>query len=145
MRIIASFLAAFVAAALIGCSSGTSSGQSSSTEATTAPAASGASSTMSEMPMYPGAKEEASGSTGMTAGGMASGKVMSTADAFDKVYKWYQGKMPAGSEKSHMAAAGSNTAVFVMSATGGEQSTVTISTSAAMPGKTLITMAKVKK
>jgi len=83
----------------------------------------------------------AEGSTGAM-GGMkaAAGKVMTTADAFDKVYGWYQKNMPAGSEKSHMTTP-VQSAVFMIGEAGKDQQSVTLTTQG---GKTMITIAHVK-
>lgn len=70
----------------------------------------------------------------------AAGKVMTTADSFDKVYAWYQKNMPAGSEKAHTTAP-VQSAVFMLGEAGKDQQSVTISVAG---GKTTITIAKVK-
>jgi hypothetical protein len=77
---------------------------------------------------------------GMGAAKSAAGKVMSTADSFDKVYAWYQKNMPAGSEKAHTTSP-VESAVFMIGEAGKDQQSVTIST---MAGKTMITIAHVK-
>ena len=92
------------------------------------------------IPSYPGAKTEAAGSS-MAMGGNASGKVMSTADSFDKVYAWYQKNMPAGSEKAHTDTP-IKSAVFMLGEAGATQQSVTITVA---QGKTMITVASVKK
>jgi len=101
---------------------------------------SAATKTGGELPSYPGAKTEAAGSNAMGGSGMAAGKVLSTADSFDKVYAWYQKNMPAGSEKSHMDSP-VKSAVFMTGEAGKDQQSVTISTA---NGKTMITIAHVK-
>jgi hypothetical protein len=73
-------------------------------------------------------------------GGSAAGTVLSTDDSFDKVYAWYQGHMPAGSEKSHTTSP-VESAVFMLGQAGQDQTSVTISTSS---GKTMISIAHVK-
>ena len=89
--------------AITGCGGSKSSSSDSSSDqsaaATSAPAGTSAGQAVSEIPSYPGADTQASGS-GSNMGTSAAGKVMSTGDSFDKVYAWYQQKMPAGSEKS---------------------------------------------
>jgi hypothetical protein len=66
------------------------------------------------LPVYPGAKVmhlgEASGQ---------SGTVLTTPDSFDQVYDWYKSKMPAGSEKAKLAAAGISTVSFQENVNGG--------------------------
>ncbi|HEV3091634.1 MAG TPA: hypothetical protein VGX91_09390 [Candidatus Cybelea sp.] len=92
-----------------------------------------------DLPEYPGASTEAAGS-GSNMGYSASGKVLATGDSFDKVYTWYQGHMPAGSEKSHTTSP-MDTAVFMVGDAGSAQKSVTITTQG---GKTMITIANVK-
>jgi hypothetical protein len=92
-----------------------------------------------EVPQYPGAATQASGSSS-NMGQSATGSVMSTDDAFDKVYQWYQQHMPAGSEKSHITSP-MQSAVFMIGDPGKGQTSVTITVTG---GKTMITTAKVK-
>lgn len=92
-----------------------------------------------EIPTYPGATTQASGSSSNMSGS-AAGSVMSSDDSFDKVYTWYQQHMPAGSEKSHMTSP-VESAVFTIGDPGSGQTSVTITTQGA---KTMITVAKVK-
>lgn len=66
---------------------------------------------------------------------------MMTADAFDKVYTWYQQHMPSGSEKSHMTSP-VQTAVFMIGDPSTGQKSVTISTQGS---QTMITIANVKQ
>jgi hypothetical protein len=103
---------------------------------TSAPAASPAA---GEVPSYPGAATQASGSSS-NMGSSAAGQVMSTDDSFDKVYHWYQQNMPAGSEKSHTTSP-LQSAVFTIGEPGKGQTSVTITTQGA---KTMITVARVK-
>ena len=91
------------------------------------------------VPSYPGAVTQASGSSS-GAMGSAAGTVLSTDDSFDKVYAWYQQNLPAGSEKSHTTSP-VESAVFTLGTPGQGGTTVTISTSG---GKTLITIGKVQ-
>lgn len=92
-----------------------------------------------EVPSYPGAVTQASGSSSnMTSS--AAGQVMSTDDSFDKVYRWYQQNMPAGSEKSHTTSP-VESAVFTLGEPGQGQTSVTITTQGS---KTMITVAHVK-
>jgi hypothetical protein len=147
---LAVMLAAFAVTGCTGKSSSSSSDQSSAT-ATAAATDSGATSSSgsssssdaagSQIPKYPGADTNASGSTsnGMN-GGSAAGTVMSTSDSFDKVYAWYQGHMPAGAEKSHTTSP-IESAVFTLGEAGSDQTSVTLTTSS---GKTMITIAHVK-
>jgi|HubBroStandDraft_5_1064220.scaffolds.fasta_scaffold45278_4 hypothetical protein len=152
MRLFGLSLAVMLAAfAVTGCTSKSSSSSSDQSSATATAAAtdSGASSSGSsssdaagtQIPKYPGADTNASGSTtnGMN-GGSATGTVMSTSDSFDKVYTWYQGHMPAGSEKSHTTSP-IESAVFILGEAGSDQTSVTITTSG---GKTMITIAHAK-
>jgi hypothetical protein len=154
MRVLASLLtAAVLVGALAGCAKNTSQETSTTSTAapetaTTAPAnvAMAPQAAMTKLPVYPGAKTEAAGSTSSVGmGGTASGSVMSTTDAFDKVYKWYQAHMPAGSERTHVTAAGTESAVFVIGPASKNQQSVTISKTAATGGKTMITLAQVKR
>ncbi len=109
------------------------------TEATTSPGAAATSSAAGEVPTYPGAVTQASGSSS-NMGSSAAGQVMTTDDSFDKVYAWYQQNMPAGSEKSHVTAP-VQSAVFTLGQPGQAQTSVTVTVSG---GKTMITIAKVK-
>lgn len=143
----------FVAAALFsvtacaGKSSSNSSDQSSATATSAADtnaaataAASPAGAAAGDIPSYPGATTQASGSSS-NGGQSASGSVMMTADAFDKVYTWYQQHMPSGSEKSHMTSP-VQTAVFMIGDPSTGQKSVTISTQGS---QTMITIANVKQ
>jgi hypothetical protein len=103
-------------------------------DATTSPSAAG------DIPSYPGATTQASGSSSNMMSGSASGTVMTTSDSFDTVYAWYQKNMPAGSEKAHMTSPVPS-AVFTIGEPGKGQTSLTITTSA---GKTMITVAHVK-
>jgi hypothetical protein len=101
---------------------------------------SGSSDAAGDIPTYPGATVQASGTSTMAGGGQqATGKVLSTSDSFDDVYHWYQKNLPAGSEKVHVTAP-VETASFILSATGKNQTSVTITTNS---GKTVISIAKV--
>jgi hypothetical protein len=152
-----SMMALVVAVAITGCSgssnsadnsatsaaadnSATSSASSDNSAATTAGDASSAAKATGDIPSYPGAKTEAAGSNAMGGSGMAAGKVLSSADSFDKVYGWYQKNMPAGSEKSHMDTP-IKSAVFMTGEAGKDQQSVTITVA---NGKTMITIAHVK-
>lgn len=155
MRLFGLSLAVILAAfAVTGCTSKSSSSSSDQSSATATAAATDSGSTDSsdnassssdaagtQIPKYPGADTNASGSTtnGMN-GGSAAGTVMSTSDSFDKVYAWYQQHMPAGSEKSHTTSP-IESAVFTLGQAGSDQTSVTITTSS---GKTMITIAHVK-
>jgi hypothetical protein len=130
------------------CSGKTSSNSSAQSDAAaTAAAGSNAAATMAaasantnEIPSYPGATTQASGSSN-NMGESASGSVMMSPDSFDKVYSWYQQHMPAGSEKSHVTAP-VETAVFVIGDTTTGQKSVTITTQGS---QTMITTASVKQ
>ena len=147
---LAVMLAAFAVTGCTGKSSSSSSDQSSATATAAATDSGGASASeaspasdaaSTEIPKYPGADTNASGSTSNSmSGGSAAGTVMSTSDSFDKVYAWYQGHMPAGSEKSHTTSP-IESAVFTLGEAGQDQTSVTITTSS---GKTMITIAHVK-
>lgn len=91
------------------------------------------------LPSYPGATTMASGSSS-SMGSAAAGKVLTTGDAFAKVYAWYQKNMPQGSEKAHTTSP-VESAVFTIGETGKDQQSVTITTQG---GKTMITIAHVK-
>ncbi len=121
-------------------SSDNSAASSDNSAASTASDQSSAAKATGEIPSYPGAKTEAAGSNAMSGSGMAAGKVLSTTDAFDTVYGWYQKNMPAGSEKSHMDTP-IKSAVFMTGEAGKDQQSVTITTA---NGKTMITIAHVK-
>jgi hypothetical protein len=156
MRFITMSLVLVAAFAIAACSSKSSSNDNSqTTSASSEPASSAGASeptTSAEpaattaaaggVPAYPGATTQASGSSNMnSAGGTASGSVMTTDDSFDKVYAWYQKNMPAGSEKAHTTAP-VESAVFTIGDPGQEQTSVTIT---AQGGKTTITVAHVKQ
>jgi hypothetical protein len=135
-----------VALAVTGCGGGKSSSSDSgsdraaaSTSDSSKTASSSAGTAVSEIPEYPGAETQASGS-GSNMGTDAAGKVMSTSDSFDKVYGWYQQKMPSGSERSHVDAP-VQSAVFTIGEASSGQSSVTLT---AQGGKTMITIAHVK-
>jgi len=153
MRLSGLYLAIALTLVLGGCAKNAS--QSSNATATEAPAGAAgttapvtkkgttATGTMTQLPEYPGATKMASGaSSSMMAGGSAAGTVLSTSDPFAKVYKWYQQKLPAGSEKAHQTTAVGETAVFTIGEMGKDQQSVTLSVAA---GKTMITLAHVKR
>ncbi|MBV9403134.1 MAG: hypothetical protein JO018_05320 [Candidatus Eremiobacteraeota bacterium] len=155
MRLSGLCLIAVFALVMAGCAKGNNNAdQNTNATATEAPAAAAskapvtgkgttASGTMTNLPEYPGATKMASGSSGMgSMGGSASGTVLSTADSFDKVYKWYQSKMPAGSEKTHATTSMGQTAVFTVGELGKDQQSVTINSVA---GKTMISLGHVKR
>jgi hypothetical protein len=80
-------------------------------------------------PLYPGASQSAdNGSISVTtasgSGVMAS---FSTNDPFDKVYAWYQAKMPMGSEKMHVSQSGSSIAEFLTAENTANQTLVMVS------------------
>jgi hypothetical protein len=130
--------------ATIACASKSSSNASNQTSAAATAAAQPAAAATgapaaSEIPSYPGAATQASG-TSSNMGQSASGTVMSTDDSFDKVYAWYQQHMPAGSEKSHTTAP-VESAVFMIGDPSSGQKSVTLTVS---NGKTMISIATVK-
>lgn len=141
MRFFSSSLIAFVLAlAVTACGGGKSSSDSSSDQtAAAATTSSDAAPAAADIPSYPGAVTQASGS-GTNNGTTAAGRVLSTGDSFDKVYGWYQQKLPAGSEKSHMDSP-VQSAVFTIGEASKGQSSVTLTTQG---GKTIITIAHVK-
>jgi hypothetical protein len=117
---------------------GANSASQSNAAATTAAApAAGAA---GEIPTYPGATTQASGSSN-NMGESASGSVMMSPDSFDKVYAWYQQHMPAGAEKSHVTAP-VESAVFMIGDPSSGQKSVTITTQG---NQTMITVANVKQ
>ena len=139
-------IALAVALAITGCGGGKSSsdtGSDQSSAKTSSASSSGtsdsASKAVGEIPEYPGADTQAAGS-GSNMGTDAAGKVMSTSDSFDKVYGWYQQKLPSGSERSHVDAP-VQSAVFTIGEASSGQSSVTLTTQG---GKTMITIAHVK-
>ncbi|HMF29223.1 MAG TPA: hypothetical protein VKE42_10655 [Candidatus Cybelea sp.] len=133
-----------VALAITGCGGGKSSSSDSgsgtaSTSTSSKTSSDTAGKAVSEIPEYPGAETQAAGS-GSNMGTDAAGKVMSTSDSFDKVYGWYQQKLPSGSERSHVDSP-IQSAVFTIGETSTGQSSVTLT---AQGGKTMITIAHVK-
>ncbi|HEY6327526.1 MAG TPA: hypothetical protein VIW73_13560 [Candidatus Cybelea sp.] len=146
MRFLTSSL--IIVAALVAVTACNSKSSSSSSDqsnaaataaATEAPSGAATSSAAGEVPTYPGAVTQASGSSS-NMGSSAAGQVMTSDDSFDKVYTWYQQNMPAGSEKSHVTAP-VESAVFMIGQPGQGQTSVTLTTSG---GKTMISIAKVK-
>jgi len=130
--------------AVPACTGKSSQNSDQSASASASAAASGADTTATaaasgDVPSYPGAVTQASGSSS-NMGQSAAGTVMSTDDSFDKVYTWYQQHMPSGSEKSHITSP-VQTAVFMMGDAGQAQTSLTISVQGA---KTMITIAHVK-
>jgi len=145
MRLLSMPLVALaVALAITGCGGGKSSSSDSgsgtaSTSTSSKTSSDTAGKAVSEIPEYPGAETQAAGS-GSNMGTDAAGKVMSTSDSFDKVYGWYQQKLPSGSERSHVDSP-IQSAVFTIGETSTGQSSVTLT---AQGGKTMITIAHVK-
>lgn len=145
MRLFSISLVIAAALAMTACAgkSNSDSSDQSNAAATSAAEPSGAATTAAaasnEIPSYPGAATQASGSSS-NMGQSATGTVMTTDDSFDKVYTWYQQHMPAGSEKSHTTAP-VQSAVFTIGTAGTDQTSLTITTSGA---KTMITIAHVK-
>ena len=144
-----------VALAFTACAGKSSSDSSDQTAATTTAAAADTSAAATatagasaeattgasdEVPTYPGATTQASGTSSGAGDSMATGKILSTSDSFGDVYAWYQKNMPQGSEKAHVTTP-VESAVFTLGDPGKAQTSVTINTSA---GKTMITIAHVK-
>ena len=78
-------------------------------------------------PLYPGAKQNEGGAMTVAGGeGGSSVAAFTTEDSFDKVYDWYKGQMPAGSEKMKMSTAAGDMAQFVSGANDKDQTTVMI-------------------
>lgn len=80
-------------------------------------------------PLYPGASQSAdNGSISVTtasgSGVMAS---FTSSDSFDKVYAWYQAKMPKGSEKMHVTQSGASIAEFLTDENTANQTLVMVS------------------
>ena len=97
------------------------------------------------LPVYPGATASDSGVSvsGASAGANAQIAVLSTGDSFDKVYDYYKGQMPAGSQKSKVDANDTQMAVFQEGEdSSGDQKSVIISSS---KGKTTIELAHATK
>ncbi|MGB8520478.1 MAG: hypothetical protein WCD38_10005 [Candidatus Tumulicola sp.] len=107
-----------------------------SSEASAEPAAAAAS---GPIPDYPGAtvRSQSDASNMMTTNAM--GRVLETPDSFDKVYQWYQQKMPPDSERMHVTQPHPD-AVFVITDPAKGQDSVAIVVS---HGKTMITIAHV--
>jgi len=154
-------LAAILALAVIGTgcsgSSNTSSADNSSSAASAAPAAASAAPAASEassttgggsaaggggsadtdsatgLPIYPGAKSEASGAA---AGG--AGSVYTTDDSFDKVEAWYKAHAPSDMKENKVSAGGMNTASFT-AVSGSSTKVIAVTESA---GKVSISLAK---
>jgi hypothetical protein len=128
------------AAATSGAEATAAASAESSMGSTEASAAPGSAVSNGEIPSYPGATTQASGSSSSMMTQNASGTVMTTADSFDKVYAFYQQKMPAGSERAHITSPVPSALFTILGADKG-QASVTITTNA---GKTVITIAHVK-
>jgi hypothetical protein len=91
------------------------------------------------LPVYPASTADTAGYAANTAQGNGQVDMLTTTDPFDKVYAWYQGHMPAGTEKMHMTAGGTDEAMFQIGAdTDKIQKIVTITSS---QGKTMIELA----
>lgn len=98
-----------------------------------------ASASSGPIPDYPGATVSSQTNPSSMAQTNASGRVLATADSFDKVYAWYQAKMPSGSERVHLTQP-SPTALFVTYDANKNQDSVQI---AERQGKTIITIGHV--
>ena len=74
------------------------------------------------LPVYPGASQKDSGGMSTeTTRGSSQVVMMTTPDSFDKVYAWYKGQMPAGTEKMHFTTPGGALASFVIGASGAKE------------------------
>jgi len=80
---------------------------------------------MPKLPVYPGATAATAPQTATVAGKQVVSQVYTTSDPFDKVYKWYQGALPAHSETSHDTSESQESAVFTLSG-GAKQQTVSL-------------------
>jgi hypothetical protein len=77
------------------------------------------------LPVYPGAKPSDTNSVSMS--NMAKGEggqlvMLTTDDPFDKVYDFYKGQMPNGSQKMKMASGGMQMATFQVGERGAKDS-----------------------
>ncbi len=70
------------------------------------------------LPIYPGAIQNSGGVSVQSTQGNSQMVVMTTQDAFDKVYSFYKAQMPAGSERMHIAAGAQAVAQFAVPAAG---------------------------
>lgn len=91
------------------------------------------------IPDYPGAAVRSRTDAATAARTNVMGRVLVTPDAFDKVYTWYQGKMPAGSERVHLTQP-LPSALFVVTDAARNQDSVNLTVN---HGKTVITIAHV--
>ena len=102
-----------------GCAKNDSANQSSAIPSS-APTTAGSSGTgatgelMTKLPVYPGASSTAP-ITAIVSGKHVVSQAYTTADSFDKVYKWYQAALPAHSETSHEASTSEDSALFTLS------------------------------
>ncbi len=79
-------------------------------------------------PVYPGATAADSGSISLsTADSSIDSETLTTPDSFDKVYEYYKGQLPAGSEKMKMTVSSGSTAMFQTGDADKDAVTVTIS------------------
>jgi hypothetical protein len=78
------------------------------------------------VPVYPGASSSDQSSVSVTGAHAGALATFTTADAFDKVYDFYKGHMPAGSEKMKMDSGGTSMAEFASTGSDGTSTTVTI-------------------
>jgi hypothetical protein len=69
------------------------------------------------VPVYPSYQQTAGMSTS-DKNGAGQMVTLKTADAFDKVYNWYKGQLPAGSEQIKTSSGGNSMAEFVVAAKG---------------------------
>lgn len=98
------------------------------------------------IPVYPGAKPSEAGSMAMAdtvKGENSQLTMLETPDSFDKVYAFYKGQMPSGSEKMKVETGSSSMAEFQVGDTGSaDVKNVTISSS---NGKTAIELVHATK
>jgi hypothetical protein len=67
------------------------------------------------LPLYPGAIQAETGALLLhSKNGVSRVMSLSTQDDFEKVYRWYKQRMPAGSEQAHMAVPNGSVASFLI-------------------------------
>lgn len=95
------------------------------------------------LPVYPGASAKNGGLSMQTKEGATQTVVLTTPDAFPKVYDWYKGKMPADSAKMHIESQAGGMATFeVGSTTSKEHKSVMITVEQGATNIILSTVAK---
>lgn len=77
------------------------------------------------LPVYPGADaSQNTGWSGTSKEGTGAVAVLTTKDSFDKVYEWYKGQLPAGSEKLKTTSDSGSMAMFQIGKEGDKQQKV---------------------